>query len=57
MFPSDGYTLAEDKGTLKLGWKDLCLLTASAWRPFHVSIETATTTINHHHHHHRFVTA
>ncbi|KAL4190127.1 hypothetical protein AMTRI_Chr08g168840 [Amborella trichopoda] len=33
MFPSDGYTLVEDKGTLKLGWKDLCLLTASAWRP------------------------
>ncbi|XP_058210916.1 protein SCARECROW 2 [Rhododendron vialii] len=36
MFPSDGYTLIEDNGTLKLGWKDLCLLTASAWRPsFH----------------------
>ncbi|KAK9289495.1 hypothetical protein L1049_007650 [Liquidambar formosana] len=34
MFPSDGYTLVEDNGTLKLGWKDLCLLTASAWRPF-----------------------
>ncbi|XP_074285986.1 protein SCARECROW-like [Silene latifolia] len=33
MFPCDGYTLVEDKGTLKLGWKDLCLLTASAWRP------------------------
>lgn len=32
MFPSDGYTLVEDDGTLKLGWKDLCLLTASAWR-------------------------
>ncbi|KAB5552287.1 hypothetical protein DKX38_009598 [Salix brachista] len=57
MFPSDGYTLAEDNGTLKLGWKDLCLLTASAWRPFHVSIETAPTTNHHHHHHHRFVTA
>ncbi|CAK7343418.1 unnamed protein product [Dovyalis caffra] len=58
MFPSDGYTLVEDNGTLKLGWKDLCLLTASAWRPFHVSIETATTTNHHHHHlHHRFVTA
>ncbi|XAR55695.1 hypothetical protein NMG60_11035863 [Bertholletia excelsa] len=37
MFPSDGYTLVEDKGTLKLGWKDLCLLTASAWRPFHIA--------------------
>jgi hypothetical protein len=55
----------EDNGTLKLGWKDLCLLTASAWRPFHVTIETATTTPRHHHHHqqqqqhhhHRFVTA
>ncbi|XP_023517437.1 protein SCARECROW 1-like [Cucurbita pepo subsp. pepo] len=36
MFPSDGYTLVEDNGTLKLGWKDLCLLTASAWKPpFH----------------------
>ncbi|CAM0874430.1 unnamed protein product [Alopecurus aequalis] len=33
MFPSDGYTLVEENGTLKLGWKDLCLLTASAWRP------------------------
>ncbi len=31
MFPSDGYTLVEQSGTLKLGWKDLCLLTASAW--------------------------
>ncbi|CAA0837308.1 Protein SCARECROW [Striga hermonthica] len=33
MFPCDGYTLVEDNGALKLGWKDLCLLTASAWRP------------------------
>ncbi|CAI0438097.1 unnamed protein product [Linum tenue] len=33
MFPSDGYTLVEDGGALKLGWKDLCLLTASAWKP------------------------
>ncbi|XP_057969931.1 protein SCARECROW [Malania oleifera] len=41
MFPSDGYTLVEDNGALKLGWKDLCLLTASAWRPFH-----ATTTLH-----------
>ncbi|XP_024526175.1 protein SCARECROW-like [Selaginella moellendorffii] len=32
MFPLQGYTLVEDNGTLKLGWKDLCLLTASAWR-------------------------
>lgn len=35
MFPSDGYTLVEDNGTLKLGWKDLCLLTASAWKPMY----------------------
>ncbi|KAL4295724.1 hypothetical protein GQ457_12G003160 [Hibiscus cannabinus] len=41
MFPSDGYTLVEDNGALKLGWKDLCLLTASAWRPFHVATATA----------------
>ncbi|XP_077217050.1 protein SCARECROW-like [Tasmannia lanceolata] len=33
MFSSEGYTLLEEKGTLKLGWKDLCLLTASAWKP------------------------
>ncbi|KAK6118163.1 hypothetical protein DH2020_048064 [Rehmannia glutinosa] len=39
MFPSDGYTLVEDNGALKLGWKDLCLLTASAWRP---SLSTPT---------------
>ncbi|XP_028799041.1 protein SCARECROW-like [Neltuma alba] len=46
MFPSDGYTLVEDNGTLKLGWKDLCLLTASAWRPsFH---NNTTTAIVHH---------
>ncbi|KAJ9693513.1 hypothetical protein PVL29_009460 [Vitis rotundifolia] len=48
MFPSDGYTLVEDNGTLKLGWKDLCLLTASAWRPFHAA---ATTTPAHHYAH------
>ncbi|KAK4755469.1 hypothetical protein SAY87_009226 [Trapa incisa] len=34
MFSCEGYTLVEDNGTLKLGWKDLCLLTASAWSPF-----------------------
>ncbi|XP_010529432.1 PREDICTED: LOW QUALITY PROTEIN: protein SCARECROW [Tarenaya hassleriana] len=34
MFPSDGYTLVDDNGSLKLGWKDLSLLTASAWAPF-----------------------
>ncbi|KAJ1407208.1 hypothetical protein SESBI_24531 [Sesbania bispinosa] len=44
MFPSEGYTLVEDNGILKLGWKDLCLLTASAWRPpYHSS-----TAITHH---------
>ncbi|XP_014523233.1 protein SCARECROW isoform X1 [Vigna radiata var. radiata] len=44
MFPSEGYTLVEDNGILKLGWKDLCLLTASAWRPpFHTG-----TAITHH---------
>ncbi|KAH9532705.1 hypothetical protein CY35_18G012800 [Sphagnum magellanicum] len=31
MFPCDGYTLIDQTGTLKLGWKDHCLLTASAW--------------------------
>ncbi|PSS32788.1 Protein SCARECROW like [Actinidia chinensis var. chinensis] len=43
MFPSDGYTLVEENGALKLGWKDLCLLTASAWRPiptFHYPINS-----------------
>ncbi|XP_050231966.1 scarecrow-like protein 23 [Mercurialis annua] len=35
MFPWKGYTLVEEEnGCLKLGWKDLSLLTASAWRPF-----------------------
>lgn len=38
MFPCDGYTLFEDNGTLKLGWKDLYLFTASAWRPIHNNI-------------------
>ncbi|KAJ0966318.1 hypothetical protein J5N97_027456 [Dioscorea zingiberensis] len=33
MFPWNGYTLVDDNGCLKLGWKDLSLLTASAWRP------------------------
>ncbi|KAL9144973.1 hypothetical protein ABFS82_13G009600 [Erythranthe guttata] len=33
MFPWQGYTLVEDNGCLKLGWKDLSLLTASAWQP------------------------
>lgn len=32
MFPCEGYTLVKQNGTLKLGWKDLCLFTASAWR-------------------------
>ncbi|KAL2896980.1 Scarecrow-like protein 23 [Bienertia sinuspersici] len=33
MFPSKGYTLMEENGCLKLGWKGLSLLTASAWQP------------------------
>ncbi|XP_057954809.1 scarecrow-like protein 23 [Malania oleifera] len=33
MFPWKGYTLVEDNGCLRLGWKDLSLLTASAWQP------------------------
>ncbi|XP_042515895.1 scarecrow-like protein 23 [Macadamia integrifolia] len=33
MFPWKGYTLVEESGCLKLGWKDLPLLTASAWQP------------------------
>ncbi|KAK9050991.1 hypothetical protein SSX86_027616 [Deinandra increscens subsp. villosa] len=33
MFPWKGYTLVEETGRLKLGWKDLSLLTASAWQP------------------------
>lgn len=32
MFPWKGYTLVEENGCLKLGWKDLPLLTASAWQ-------------------------
>jgi len=31
LYPCEGYTLLEQRGTLKLGWKDLCLFTASAW--------------------------
>ncbi|RRT35360.1 hypothetical protein BHE74_00052861 [Ensete ventricosum] len=45
MFPSDGYTLVEENGTLKLGWKDLCLLTASAWRPINHNQAAATSTL------------
>ncbi|KAL5581617.1 hypothetical protein UlMin_014059 [Ulmus minor] len=33
MYPWKGYTLVEENGSLKLGWKDLSLLTASAWQP------------------------
>ena len=33
MFPWKGYTLMEENGCLRLGWKDLPLLTASAWQP------------------------
>ncbi|KAI4374244.1 hypothetical protein MLD38_012258 [Melastoma candidum] len=37
MFPCNGYMLVEDNGALKLGWKDLCLLTVSAWSPLNVA--------------------
>ncbi|WOL07688.1 hypothetical protein Cni_G16435 [Canna indica] len=33
MYPWKGYTLVEENGCLKMGWKDLSLLTASAWQP------------------------
>ncbi|XP_054796529.1 scarecrow-like protein 23 [Prosopis cineraria] len=33
LYPWRGYTLVEENGCLKLGWKDLSLLTASAWQP------------------------
>lgn len=49
MFPSDGYTLVEDDGTLKLGWKDLCLLTASAWRSSSSFLHTRTAATAHCH--------
>lgn len=39
--PARGYTLVQGDGTLRLGWKDTSLYTASAW-----------TSPNHHHHHH-----
>ncbi|KAI0504894.1 hypothetical protein KFK09_015848 [Dendrobium nobile] len=39
MVPWKGYTLVEEGGRLKLGWKDLSLLTASAWRPAAVAGE------------------
>ncbi|KAJ0260616.1 Scarecrow-like protein 23 [Hirschfeldia incana] len=32
MLPWNGYTLVEENGALRLGWKDLSLLTASAWQ-------------------------
>ncbi|XP_043698696.1 protein SCARECROW-like [Telopea speciosissima] len=48
MFPCDGYALVEDNGTLKLGWKDLCLLTASAWRPIIHHHPAAYTLLTHH---------
>ncbi|XP_068654156.1 scarecrow-like protein 23 isoform X2 [Aristolochia californica] len=37
MFPWKGYTLVEEGGCLKLGWKDLSLLTASAWQPLSIT--------------------
>ncbi|KAI0494145.1 hypothetical protein KFK09_024276 [Dendrobium nobile] len=40
IFPSDGFTLMEENGTLKLGWKDLSLLTVSAWKPIQTPAKT-----------------
>ncbi|CAA7408977.1 unnamed protein product [Spirodela intermedia] len=38
MLPCKGYTLVEEGGCLKLGWKDLSLLTASAWQPYPTAV-------------------
>lgn len=40
MFPGKGYTLVEENECLRLGWKDLPLLTASAWQPSNFSSVT-----------------
>jgi hypothetical protein len=41
MYPWKGYTLVEEDACLKLGWKDLSLLTASAWEPVDDDAATA----------------
>ncbi|XP_066395057.1 scarecrow-like protein 23 [Miscanthus floridulus] len=44
MYPWKGYTLVEEDACLKLGWKDLSLLTASAWEPADDAAASAPTT-------------
>jgi hypothetical protein len=44
MYPWKGYTLVEEDACLKLGWKDLSLLTASAWKPTDDAAASAPTT-------------
>nr|AVY91769.1 scarecrow [Saccharum hybrid cultivar SP80-3280] len=44
MYPWKGYTLVEEDACLKLGWKDLSLLTASAWEPTDDAAASAPTT-------------
>ncbi|KAL6656787.1 hypothetical protein ACP70R_004567 [Stipagrostis hirtigluma subsp. patula] len=46
MYPWKGYTLVEEDACLKLGWKDLSLLTASAWEPTD-DIDVAAATPRH----------
>ncbi|KNA14454.1 hypothetical protein SOVF_107360 [Spinacia oleracea] len=45
MFPWKGYTMMEENGCLRLGWKDLPLLTASAWQPCDYSCVTSNGNI------------
>ncbi|KAG0545413.1 hypothetical protein BDA96_02G359300 [Sorghum bicolor] len=44
MYPWKGYTLVEEDACLRLGWKDLSLLTASAWEPADDAAASAPTT-------------
>lgn len=46
MFPWKGYTLMEENGCLRLGWKDLPLITASAWQLTDFSITNNGITKN-----------
>nr|CAD1827931.1 unnamed protein product [Ananas comosus var. bracteatus] len=67
--PWKGYTLVEEAGCLKLGWKDLSLLTASAWKTGnshgpaeggedrdHVQPPRQQQQQHHHHHHSSLLT-
>uniref|UniRef100_A0A803N202 Scarecrow-like protein 23 n=2 Tax=Chenopodium quinoa TaxID=63459 RepID=A0A803N202_CHEQI len=45
MFPWKGYTLMEENGCLRLGWKGMSLLTASAWQPSNYSCVTNNSNI------------